>query len=235
MLRKTSIAGVISLLLAPSCFAGFYVGASVGPEGASFSQKAHVVRYAPDGGPGTFNVVDKQHFSGLGVFGSIFAGYGWTYNRFYLAGEVNANISSLQYKLTNTEYINSTVSKTTFEIKNSEGVSLLPGYFLSDNTLVYARVGYANGKLKIVESDPTIKSFNKNRNGIRYGLGIKHNLTTQWALMMDYSQINYSSVKGSTFEPIGGVLKTTKITPNTAQVGFGVIYNFDQPQPVYVK
>ncbi|KTC84485.1 outer membrane protein [Legionella brunensis] len=238
MLRKGLLVGITSFLLTPPCFSGFYAGASVGPEGAHFSQKAFVVRTGTSGSDdrqGIFSVVDKNHFSGVGVFGSIFGGYGWTHNQYYLAGEINGNLSSVKYQLTNDEYIHQNFSKTYFTIKHSAGVSLLPGYFLSNDTLFYGRIGYANGRLKISESDPTIRSMTKNRSGIRYGLGIRHAFTPKWTLMMDYSQINYKSVTSSVFEPFGMVLKDTRIKPNTAQVGFGLIYNFDQPQEVYVK
>ncbi|CEK11550.1 Opacity protein and related surface antigens [Legionella hackeliae] len=114
-------------------------------------------------------------------------------------------------------------------------MGLLPGYYLSDTTVFYGRIGYANGRLKIVESDPTIRSMTKNRSGIRYGLGIRHALTPRFTLMMDYSQIDYERVTSSVFEPFGTVTKITKIRPHTAQVGFGIIYNFDQPEPVFVK
>jgi outer membrane immunogenic protein len=235
MLRKISI--LSSLLLASPCFSGFYVGASVGPEGAVFSQKSHVTRPADPLNPlqpGSLNVVDKEHFAGMGVFGSLFAGYARTYNRYYLAGEININSSSVKYQLVNDEYAHSTFAKTYFNLRYSEGVSLLPGYLLSENTLVYARIGYMNGKLKIVESDPTIMSSNKNRSGIRYGLGMQHSFTPRLALRMDYSQVSYQSVNSNLFEPFGMVTKTTKITPTTAQVGFGLIYSFDDPK-VYSK
>ncbi|KTD11420.1 outer membrane protein [Legionella jamestowniensis] len=229
MLRKTTVGGLTLILAATPCFAGFYLGASVGPEGASFTQSAYVTR------PNTFSVVDRNHFSGLGVFGSLFGGYAWRHKQFYLAGEVNGNISSVEYQLTNDEYLHQSFSKTYFNIRHSEGIGLLPGYFLADTTVFYGRIGYANGRLKIVESDPTIQSITKNRSGIRYGLGIRHALTSRFTFMMDYSQITYQSVKSSVFEPFGTVTKHTKIRPNTAQVGFGVIYNFDQPEPMYVK
>ncbi|WP_010652662.1 outer membrane protein [Fluoribacter dumoffii] len=229
MLRKANLLGIASLLLASPCFSGFYVGAGFGPEGAHFTQKAHVVR------PGTFNVYDTQHFSGIGVFGTLFGGYGWRHNRYYLAGEINGNLSSVEYKLVNDELLHRNFSKTTFSVKSSEGVSLLPGFFLSDLFLVYGRVGYANGRVKINESDPTIQSSTSNRSGVRYGAGVRYNMFSRWTLMMDYSQINYTKIKSFVFEPFGGVSKSTRIYPNTAQVAFGIIYNFDAPQPVFVK
>lgn len=237
MLGKTGLVGVTSFLLASPCFSGFYVGASVGPEGASFTRSAFVksIGVPQASSSSAFSVVDRDHFSGLGVFGSIFGGYGWRHNRFYAAAEANANLSSVKYQLTNDEYMHQTFLKTEFTIRHSEGIGLLPGYFLSDTTLFYGRIGYANGRLRISESDPTIRSMSRNRSGIRYGLGIRHALTPRFTLMMDYSQIDYQRVQGSVYEPFGAVLKNTTIKAHTAQVGFGLIYNFDQPEPVYVK
>lgn len=209
------------LLFSITVQAGVYVGATTGPEGVLFSQKSHVTR------PGTFDVVDKQHLGGVGIFGSAFAGINTIRNQWSLAAEVNANLSSVNYLLTNDEYINGTSSKTRLSIHNSEGISILPGYFLGSSTLVYSRIGYTNAHLKIRESDPSIKSVTTDKAGIRYGLGIKHSLNTKWQLIMDYSQINFNSIKSRVYDPLGMVTKTTKITPNTAQVGVGLIYNFD--------
>ena len=229
MLRKTKLAGIIASLLATPCFSGIYVGVAGGPEGAHFSQRAHVTR------PFTFDVRDKQHFSGLGGFGSIFGGYFWDYNRFYLAGEINANVSSVEYNLVNDEFIHGTFSKSYFNIRYSEGVSFLPGYYFGSETVIYGRIGYTNGHLKIVESDPTIRNTTSNRSGIRYGLGVRHDIIPHLTFMMDYSQVNYSPIRSHVFEPFGTVTKNTKITPNTAQVAFGLIYKFDAPPAVYVK
>lgn len=229
MLRKTYLTLITLLSISTPCFSGLYAGISVGPEGASFTQKVYVTR------PGDFSAVDRNHFAGTGVFGSLFAGYGRWWGPYYLAAEANANVSSVKYQLTNDEYLHQHFSKTTFTIKHSEGISLLPGYFLSLNTLLYGRIGYSNGRIKIVESDPTIRSANTNKGGIRYGLGIRHAFAPHLVFMMDYSQINYKSVQGIVFEPFGGVTKITKIIPNTAQVGFGLIYQFDQPPAVFVK
>ena len=207
-------------------FAGTYVGASIGPEAASFSQNSHVRGDRLNGVIENFEVIDREHYSGTGFFGSIFAGYSWLVKNYFFAAELNANLSAVEYKLVNDEYIHSNFSKTTFTIKNSEGISFLPGYFLSPNTLAYLRIGYANGHLKINESDSTIHSFNNHINGIRYGLGLRHGFAKNWELMLDYSQINYSSIKSHVFEPNGRVTKDTKIASNTSQVGFGLLYHF---------
>lgn len=233
MLRKISRAGILSFMFTTPCFSGFYVGGAVGPEGASFSQKSHVVGLNPQAG--VFEVGASNHFSGTGVFGSIFGGYAWSSGKYYLAGEINGNLSSVKYELTNDEYIHSNFAKTTFTIRNSKGVSLLPGFFFSDSTLFYGRIGYINGQVKISEgADPSIMSMSKNSDGIRYGVGVRHSVTPQWSLMMDYSQINYAHLKSNTYDPIGMVAKEAKITPATAQLALGVIYSFDKPV-VYTK
>jgi outer membrane immunogenic protein len=229
MLKKAYLIGALSLLSTSPCFSGFYVGAAVGPEILHFNQSSHVKRI------GTFDVIDRNSFSGVGAVGDFFGGYGLTYGNYYIAVEGNGNVSSVEYKLTNNEYVHHSRSRTTFTVRNSEGVSLLPGYFLSENTLFYTRVAYANGRVKTHESDPTIRSRTKNSNGIRYGAGVRHNWTDRWTLMMDYSLVNYQNLHSSVYEPFGGVSKKTTITPNTAQVVFGAIYNFDVPQKAFVK
>lgn len=229
MLKNIHIIGILSLLVTPPCFSGFYIGAGVGPEAARFNRNAHVTQ------PAYFDAIDRENYSGIGVFGTLFAGYGWNYKRFYLAGEINGNISSLEYKLTNTEYLHGTLSQTTFTIKNSGGVSALPGFFLTDTTLFYGRIGYINGRVKINESDPTIASAIKNCDGLRWGLGLRQNITEQWTVMMDYSQTKYQGIDSFVFVPQANVTKTTQIYSNSAQVAFGVLYNFDVPKKEYVK
>ena len=235
MLGKISHAAVLSLMCTTPCFAGFYIGGAGGPEDAAFSQYSHVVGQNTHDANGVFDVLATNHFSGKGGFGSIFGGYAWSSNRYYLAAEVNGNLSSVKYVLTNNNYIPINFGTTYFTIRTSEGVSLLPGLFFSDSTLFYGRLGYANGRIVINEgADPSIMNMTDNVSGFRYGVGVRHSITPQWALMMDYSQIIYSQLKSHTFDPIGGVTKDTTFTPSTTQLALGIIYNFDKPQ-VYSK
>lgn len=234
MLRKTVVVSTLALLSAP-CFSGLYLGGSVGPEGANYTQRANFVINSAAHPESNVNAVDETHLSGYGVFGSIFAGYGWNYNRYYLAGEINANISSVKYKRTNTEVFHNHLDTTTFNITNSEGVSILPGFFLSEDTMLYGRAGYANGRIKIREGDATIKHSTHNRNGVRYGLGLRHDFAEQLTLMLDYSQITYQSIKSHVVIPEASAFKNTKISPTSAQFALGIIYNFDKPQKAYVK
>lgn len=235
-----SLISLISLSLSTPCFSGFYVGAGGGLEGASFSQKSRVIG-ASNGTPvdvnvtGAFDVLATNHLAGVGGFGTVFGGYEWRRNQYYVAGELNANLSSLKYSLTNDEFIHQNFAQTSFTMKTSEGISILPGIFLTNSTLLYGRIGYANGRLKIFEgADPSIENSINNLSGVRYGLGMSQEITPQWAFRLDYSQINYRSVKSYTSFPSAGVTKATRITPLTAQIAFDILYHFDKPV-VYSK
>ncbi|MBI2786599.1 MAG: outer membrane beta-barrel protein [Legionella longbeachae] len=230
MLRKIGFGYMISLVLATNSFAGFYVGAGIGPDYAQFTQKVHVFD-----NHGSFNVIDEQNFSGAGVFGTFFGGSSWIHNRFYLAGEANFNPSSVKYRLVNKEYIHRNFARTSFTIPYSTGVSALPGFLLTQNAVVYGRIGYANGHVALRNSDPTIHSSIANRNGVRYGVGFRFNLVDSWTLMADFSQTNYEKFSSHFFDPTGGVTKNARIYPVSAQFAFGLIYNFDKPKAVFVK
>lgn len=136
-------------------YAGFYIGAAGGPEGAFFHQHAHVVGQSGPQQIG-FEVIATNNFAGTGGFCSLFGGYGRSYDQYYLAVEGNGNISSVQYNQKNDEYVHQNFAKTFFNLRYSAGVSVLPGIFLTDSTLLYGRVGYANAHLKIIEgADPS--------------------------------------------------------------------------------
>lgn len=72
MLRKTNLLGIASLLIASPCFSGFYVGAGFGPEYGHFKQRAHIISTNPSHSFSSFDVIDVNHFSGIGMFGSLF-------------------------------------------------------------------------------------------------------------------------------------------------------------------
>jgi outer membrane immunogenic protein len=231
MLRKIYWSYVVSIVLASPSFAGFYIGAGIGPEYAQFTQKSHVFDIR-----GNFNVLDEQNFSGAGIFGTFLGGYAWIHNWFHLAVEGNFNPSSLQHKSVNREYLHQNFLKSTYTIHYSEGISALPGVLLTENALVYGRVGYANGHVKIHNrTDPTVLSSTANRSGIRYGVGFRFGLSNQWALMADYSQTNYTKFTSHYFDPFGGVTKIARVYPVSAQFAFGIIYSFERPKPVFVK
>lgn len=219
LLYVTSLFYLISL--ANDCWASnFYVGLGGGPETADFSQDAHIEQ------PRAFNVINKERKAGRGWFGSFFGGYAWNRDQFFLAGEANINISSVDTNNSNKEYIHQKFSSTKFSIHSSVGLSVLPGYLLNDMTLFYGRLGVARGHFESDTTDISLFERSQHLEGFRWGFGMKQTLTSQLAVILEYSQINYESLSGYTFDSLSSTSKFTQITPTTSQAEIGMIYNF---------
>lgn len=221
--KALCLLGSSLLFLTTAIHAGFYVGAGIGPDSVDYKDVAHVFQQDNTGGLG-FDVVNRSHLAGFGLFGSIFAGYGTLYKLFYLGAEINGNRSSTSSKISNYEYVHSNFVNTLITMKNSIGFTLMPGYQYSPNTLVYARAGITSSKITVDTSDESLVNTNSRRNGFRYGLGVKHDINSRFALRLDYSRINYNSVI-STALPTG-TTKTTSLTPIQQLVEFGIVVNF---------
>jgi outer membrane immunogenic protein len=218
MLKKISFITFLLACSAPAWSNGFYLGGGFGPEIASFNQSATVKQ------PGNFNVKDTTYLSGTGIFGSLFGGYAVVYSAFYLAGEVNANMSSVTFDSSNYEFLHSSTANTHYRMQYGFGLSILPGYIFTPATLFYGRLGYANGNFNISTNDTSLAKTKKNLSGLRFGVGINQSLSQQIAMRMEYSQVNYRSTSFSVVD--GTTTKTTSIKPTTGQVEFGLVYKF---------
>lgn len=225
MLKKMGLMAALLGSSMPSCaMDGFYVGLGVGPEYANFSKKASFQR-PPN------NVTEKIHLSGTGVVGSVFAGYERCFAlcdcsdpTLSLAAELNYDASTLQYKESNNEYTNQNFNFERYKLGRSIGISLLPGYMISECTVLYARVGYVNRDLNVITTEVTLPSLNKNRPGFRYGIGIKQFVCNNFAVRLDYSQSQYKKVH--IFGVDNRATKFTSIAPYASKFELALVYNF---------
>lgn len=224
--RLLSLAVLGSLTQAAN--AGAYIGAGIGPDTVDYKQQSHVVYFNPAQPTQGFNVIDRTHLSGTGVFGTLFAGYSVLHNALYLAAEINGNLSGSQFRSSNAEAIHGSYSSTVYKLKNVFGISVLPGYQFSNTTLFYGRLGFADAKLRVVTSDTSLQNLNKWRGGFRWGLGGKQNINEQVALRLEYSQIWYKKANMYTFDTLSSVSKETTLKPMQQLVEFGLVYQFDQ-------
>lgn len=234
MLKKTLM---LSMLLAavssPSWADGFYAGVGVGRDAGEFGTKFTTTETDT-----FYNISTTQTASdnnaGTGYLGSVFAGYGMSFNRFYLAGELGVQASSLEYENSATDGFGDNV-KNSYSINHNASLSVLPGYKITDNALIYGRLGYVHGNFDMKSS---LTDFNGNTisadknvglDGIRYGLGIQNNFNKNFGLRLEYNHITYADYKlSSTYQ--SGLFETTtntlKISPSTDQVELAAIYNF---------
>lgn len=210
MLRKIWQASALAFLASKACFGtAAYIGAGLGPYFADFKQDSNIVE------PGAFDVINKSHTSGLGIFADIFAGYGWQHENFYWAGEIAANINSTDSKASNSELIRHNFSATDYEVRKGYSLSILPGYIFQETTLFFAHLGYSNINFKLSTSDTSLTNVNKYLDGFRYGLGIKRKILENLAFRMEHTQAKYQSTSFTTVDPISGVSKHTSIRPRT--------------------
>lgn len=215
---KKIMMGTLLSIISMSCHAQFYVGLATGPEWADFKQKSITKS------PGKFNAIDRTHLSGKGVLGSVFTGYGWNYNSFYLAGQLDANVSSVSYDNSNTETLHGATQSSKYKVQYSFSASILPGWQITDATLLYLRCGYTNGNFKINTNDVSLQNINKHLNGVNYGIGIKQAIFKRFSAILEYNRVTYQN---TTLKAVDGLVsKSTRISPETNQFKIGLVYHF---------
>lgn len=220
---KISLSALTLLALVNSCWGqGFYLGLGAGPQTASFSQNAHLIVLGPTST--TSNVVDTASYSGSGALGSLFAGHRWNDQKFFFATEANINVSSVEADTTNTEIINSTITKTTYKMLYSYGLSILPGLMYGKTTAFYLRLGYTRGNLRIQTNDSSLSNLNRYLDGICYGLGIDHLFSQQLGARVEVNQSAYQNTRLNIFT--GTTHKVTDINPTTSQALLSLYYQF---------
>jgi len=215
--RAFFIASLVTFA-APCWSNNFYLGLGAGPDTGSFDQKASIRGLS-------LNITDKQQNAARGTFISLFGGYAWYYKQAYLAAELNLNGSSMAFESYNNERFNRSFSKTIYKIPANFGISLLPGYQLTNIILLYGRAGFVKGHFIVDTSDTSLENINSWLYGFRYGLGAQAIITAHWLARLEWNRINYQT-QALHFAD-SSVTKNTRITPVTNQFEFGVVYDFN--------
>lgn len=110
------------------------------------------------------------------------------------------------------------------KIKNLWGISLEPGYYISDDTLAYLKLGYAQASSNLKIYGGGTESFGTSR-GFLYGAGLKHSITKDFFLGVEAYQINLGNAPGSVSNPLGFVNETHTNTPTVTYGGVSLGYN----------
>jgi hypothetical protein len=163
----------------PTDFSGIYIGAQFG-HGSLTSDNAGT----RSGG----TMIDIQRASQGPVVG-IFAGVGTILSGFYIGGEVDADISNINWNIER----DPSGRIYSAEHEYSFGARARLGYQISDNALVYGHAGAVRTRFNIpfTSSSATIRSEDT-RTGFRYGAGMEVGLGQHARLRLDYSLTDYS-------------------------------------------
>lgn len=128
------------------------------------------------------------------------AGYAMSFGQFNLAGELSYQTSygkatPYAYSYSSNGYSYSESLK--IELTKGVAISILPGYKVGKDTLVYGRLGYVRAKAKSAysESDNEGYSYSENDStkvsGIQYGIGVKHAFTPKLSAVLEYQAVNF--------------------------------------------
>jgi outer membrane immunogenic protein len=253
-MKKQLICGIVSSVvltaaataaLAETCFEGFYTGISLG---GSFTNghltKGKDLSLTALGQTGTATFSSKHDLRKNAGVGALYLGYGSFSDYFYLGGELFADWTHRKAKGTQDYSVSlaanplTLTDMTNVKLNGFEyGVDLRPGYKLTNDSLVYARVGVAFNKLKATEtltvgSGTTASQFvplskKKNVAALRVGAGIEQGICENLVLRADYIYTYYGKVNAknssnlatSNFNSSAAARSTAKLSNNTVMLG----------------
>lgn len=175
--------------------------------------------------------------TGGSFVGQILGGYSQSFDIFNIAANVFYNIGnqdsgSNSYNLTGSNgYLNANQS---FKLKNTWGVSIEPGLYVTEKTLGYLKLSYFNSQLNynasygarvISPSYSESGSYNSSSsvNGIGYGIGAKQMFTDNIYGFVEYQYVQYDKWNDS---GLFGSGYSTSYKPNQNYGWVGVGYKF---------
>jgi opacity protein-like surface antigen len=133
-----------------------------------------------------------------GVPITVFGGYGAVVSQaIYLGGEVFGTLG------TSTLNNNNSVS-TSLKTSYGYGVSFMPGYVLTDRTMMFLRAGLVRSRFSSIDANST---------GAQLGLGMQTNLLQNWDVRGEYDYTSYNKVGG--------------VKPKSDLFNLGFVYKID--------
>lgn len=155
---------------------------------------------------------DTTKWHDSATIGKLSAGYGYSFGGFHLSGNVFYVVGDLKSGSLLLE--DGTTVKT--KGSNTYGVSIEPGWNVTESTLAYAKLSYVHttGKVSADGIDPI--SVSRGLNGFGYGVGVKQKLSQSLYGLAEIEQIDFGST----------TVEGVKLKPSTFGAYVGVGYKF---------
>ncbi|MGD9671503.1 MAG: outer membrane beta-barrel protein [Hyphomicrobiaceae bacterium] len=164
---------------------GFYWGGQIGH--GTLSSLARGDRDEHD--PPSVLLAD---FSDTGVTGGLFAGYGLSFDRFYLAAELEAEISDANWDHERAP----TGRSFAVDKKGSIGAGIRLGYLVNQAAMLYGRVGVVQSYFDMdLDRGSHAVSQDDSITALRYGFGMELPATRHVALRLDYTFTDYGTLQ----------------------------------------
>jgi opacity protein-like surface antigen len=205
MLKKLVVAMTSAALLAGSSLSfahyGLYLGGDVGGNIGTWSTK-------DNGG--------NVSFDSRGVIGTLFAGYGYNADHFYLGLEGFFNQASNK---SGTKTINRGLVQRYISQKYGYGISLMPGIAITDGALLYVRAGVVRTSFQVHDTSATVVTGSSTNmaTGSQAGIGGQFAMTANLDGRAEYVYSMYNSINNG----------NGKFTPRSSQVNLGLVYKFE--------
>ena len=175
----------------PEFMRGLYVGAGLGH--SAFSSDVNVPRHFH--APATFDTLQAD-FGADGFSSAAFFGAGYTFKRWYLGAELEAEPSLASWQHDRVAGGGGGGRDFTMAKKSGYGLALRGGYILENGTLVYLRIGgvrtkfntqYERGNSGLIDRDDTLS-------GTRVGLGAEMPISKISFWRADYTVTDYGDL-----------------------------------------
>lgn len=160
---------------------GFYWGVQVGGDAINSVTTG-------DRDAGSTLVAD---FGDTGVSGGLFAGYGRTLGGFFIAGELEADLSAASWG-----HLRQPAGRIfSIEKQGSIGAGVKVGYLVNDAALVYGSLGVAHSFIDIgFERGSHALNIDESKTALRYGMGMELPATRNLAIRLDYTFTDYGTL-----------------------------------------
>ena len=161
------------------------------------------------------------NFWATGLTGSIFGGFAWSNDQFYVAGE-GFGTELTARSSTKTINTGSGTTSAILRMRYSYGGSILPGLKIktADDMVVYIRLGAVKTRFElhqtVVPSGSTSNISKTTASGGQIGIGVQGYVARAIALRGEYDYSGYRTYTAF----------NNKITPHDNQLSIGLIYQF---------
>lgn len=219
---------------------GFYLGLGIGYD--DYKTRQNLNASTTLAGVTTGILRENPALNPRGFVGDLFVGFGkYVKDLYYFGLEIFGTASAADTSKsvapfpTISVFTNPLLFNTKIYIRDSYGVSFLPGVKLDDYTLIYARLGFIRTNFKDQETftalGTTIISASATNwsSGEIFGVGLERSIYDNFSVRGEYSYSTYNSFT-NTFRRTGTFLSDvvtlrSNITPYNNQVMLSLIYH----------
>ena len=219
MFKKLLIATAIltSSSVALATTNGAYIGANLGLDSVPYNMTSPTIGSSK----GAFEKGTR------GTAANLFAGYGALVSQqAYLGGEIFVGGSSVDITTFDGTAGHNTTLTSKLRKGLSYGISFIPGYMVTDSTMLYGRAGLIRTRFNEKNTTTTLtdhiqstlnQSASQTVTGKQLGLGVQSDITQNVAMRAEYTYTSYQS-----FNALGSKYKL-----KDDQVSLGLVYSFN--------